>query len=186
MKRIIVADTVGLCDTEWGDDKIFHLLKGRVSRNFKSISAVFIVFRADRLLKEHIKNIKDVMNWLNYTSGSNYLNFLFVGTFAENLSQAEKNHLKEQVREILTLKDTKIPNSEYESLVYVGFPPEDQLNEKGKKQVESSWDSLQPLMRLKENGQQLTDYKLHLVKEKIWYPRIKMPGWCSGGACTIL
>lgn len=183
-KNIVVADTVGLCDTEWDDDKIFDLLKGRVSRNFKSINAVFVVFRADRLLKEHVKNITKVMDWLRYNEGSNYLNFLFVGMFAENLNEANKDELKVQAREILKLKDTKIPKSNYESLVYVGFPPEDQLNDKGKEQIKASWELLQPLMRLNESGNQLKSYKMQVEKEGAWYTRIPLPTFSA--SCNIL
>lgn len=187
MKKIIVADTVGLCDTEWDDKKVFELIKGRVSRNFKSIDAVFIVFKADRLSREHVSNIQEVMKWLNYSDGSNYLNFLFVGTFGEHLSLAEKEDMKKEAREILKLKDTKIPGSEYESLVYVGFPPEDQLNDKGKEQVKDSWELLQPLMRLNEDGQQLKDYKLVIETKKTWLPRINLPSFSSlSSKCTIL
>lgn len=183
-KKIVVADTVGLCDTEWDDDKILELMKGRISRNFQSIDAVFIVFRADRLLKEHIRNIRRVMTWLNYNTGSNYLNFLFVGTFGEHLTEKHKEDLKEQARTILELKRPIIPRSEYDSLVYVGFPPEDQLNDKGKEQVKASWDLLQPLMRLNENGRQLEGYKLHVQRAKYWYQRITLPKFSE--SCTIL
>lgn len=184
-KKIIVADTVGLCDTEWDDDTIFELLRGRISRNFKSINAVFIVFRADRLLRNHVENIKKVMNWLKYYEGSNHLNFLFVGTFAENLNPDQKQDLKKEARDILNLKDTKITGSNYESLVYVGFPPEDQLNDKGREQVKASWDLLQPLMRLKENGQQLQDYKKH-VSEEGWIYNQKIRLLNLSSKCTIL
>lgn len=183
-KKIVVADTVGLCDTEWDDAKIFDLLKGRVSRNFTAISAVFIVFRADRLSKEHVKNITEVMDWLGYNKGSNYLNFLFVGMFAENLSQTEKDELKSEAREIFKLKDAQIPGRTYESLVYVGFPPEEQLNDKGIEQIRASWELLQPLMRLNENGKQLTDYKVYVANEKGWLPRMKLPKLTE--SCTIL
>ncbi|XP_037042903.1 uncharacterized protein LOC119079220 [Bradysia coprophila] len=181
-KKIVVADTVGLCDTEWSDDKIFELLKGRVSRYFNSINAVFIVFRADRLLKEHVKNITMVMDWLQYERY--HLNFMFVGTFAENLNDEEKEKLKVQARSILKLKDTKIPESSYESLVYVGFPPEEHLNEAGKNQVKASWELLQPLMRLNENGHQLINYKAHVKKANAWGSYIKLPKLSS--SCTIL
>lgn len=173
-KKIVVADTVGLCGTQWDDDKVFELLKGRVSRNFKSLNAVFVVFRADRLLKEHIKNIKKLMDWLQYKK--NPLNFLFVGTFAENLTLEEKKRLKEQTRKILDLKETNIDESgDYEQLVYVGFPPEDHLNEVGKNQVRASWDLLQPLMRLNEDCHQFKKYKLRVEVEKTWYSYIKLP-----------
>lgn len=180
-KKIVVADTVGLCDTEWNDNEIFELVKSRISRNLVGINAVFIVFRADRLLKEHIKNIIKVMDWLQYNK--NHLNFLFVGTFAENLTEEQKENLKLQARSILKLKDTKIPGSGYESLVYVGFPPEDHLNEFGKNQVKASWELLQPLMRLNENCDQLKDYRVHVEKEKAWYSYIRLNRLSS---CTIL
>lgn len=179
MKKVVVADTVGLCDTEWDDRKILAFIKGRVGRKFKYIDAAFIVFKADRLSKEHVINIKEIMKWLNYNR-SNHLSFLFVGMCAENLCPLTKENLKKQAREMLGLIDTKLPGNEYESLVYVGFPPEDQLNDNGKKMVEKSWDLLQPLVRLNENSMQLKDYKLHVANQTFWkLPRIFR-------ICTIL
>lgn len=179
MKKVVVADTVGLCDTEWDDHKILALIKGRVGRKFKNIDAAFIVFKADRLSKEQVKNIKEIMKWLNYNR-SNHLSFLFVGMCAENLCPLTKENLKKQAREMLGLIDTKLPGNEYESLVYVGFPPEDQLNDNGKEGVKKSWDLLQPLVRLNENSMQLKDYKLHVANQTFW----KLPE--ISRSCTIL
>ena len=53
---VLVADTIGLCDPEWKDNNaIIELIKGRIKGNFKYVDAVYIVFRADRLLKEYIQ-----------------------------------------------------------------------------------------------------------------------------------
>lgn len=183
-KKIVIADTVGLCDTELEDKQLFKMLKGRVSINIQQIDAVFIVFKADRLLKEHVKNITKVMEWLQYDKGCNYLNFLFVATFSENLNQEEKDELKIQARKMLKLKDTKIDGSDYESLVYVGFPKEDQLNDNGKEQVKASWELLQPLVRVNDTMDQLKGYELHVEKENAWNNKIRLPR--SSEQCTIL
>ena len=54
---VLVADTIGLCDPEWKDNNaIIELIKGRIKGNFKYVDAVYIVFRADRLLKEYIES----------------------------------------------------------------------------------------------------------------------------------
>jgi hypothetical protein len=198
-KKIIVADTVGLCDTEWDDAKIVKLIKGRVSSNFRYIDAVFVVFRADRLLKEHVKNIRIIMEWLGYYKrGNNYLKFLFVGTFAENLGDQDKERLRGEATEILRLKtttrhveldlkaendDSKMPRVTYDSLVYTGFPPEATLNELGKRRVEQSWDLLQPLLLL-HPGEALEAYSAVLESSKESMTRIGIPNWWT--KCNIL
>jgi len=185
----VVADTVGLCDTEWDDAKILSLIKGRVSSNFKYIDAVFVVFKADRLLKDQVSSIKAVMEWLGYDKKNNHLNFLFVGTCADNLSDDEKSRLGQEASDILGLKTTErtvdenagvIAPMKYDSLVYTGFPPETSLNENGKKGVEKSWDLLQPLLLL-STGESLKTYYEVLEKKK--FSRLSIPSMSS---CNIL
>jgi hypothetical protein len=151
-QNIVVADTIGLCDTDWDDEKIINLIKGRVCSNFKSIDAVYIVFRADRLLKEHVANIKNILQWLNYEKGNNSLRFQFVGTYADYLDTNKKNSLRKEATEIFGLKDTmKVfvhTREEYQSLVYTGFPPEDTLNDMTKARVVESWNSLRWLLTI--------------------------------------
>lgn len=88
LKNIVVADTIGLCDTEWDDAKIINLIKGRVSNNFRFIDKVFIVFRADRLSKQHVLNIKNILEWVNYQK--NQLRVTMVSTYADYLSTEKK------------------------------------------------------------------------------------------------
>src|SRR5207248_723402 len=104
-RSIVVADTIGLCDTEWEDDTIINLIKGRISSNFRQIDAVYIVFRADRLLKVHVENIKRVLAWLKY-SDRNCLRFQFVGAYADYLDANKKDELRKQATEIFGLRDT--------------------------------------------------------------------------------
>jgi GTPase SAR1 family protein len=151
-QNIVVADTIGLCDTDWDDAKIINLIKGRVCSNFKSIDAVYIVFRADRLLKDHVANIKHILQWLSYEKGDNLLRFQFVGTYADYLDTNKKNLLRKEATEILGLKETEKEfvhtGEKFQSLVYTGFPPEDTLNDMTKARVVESWDSLRMLLTI--------------------------------------
>lgn len=149
MKDIVVADTIGLCDTEWNDEHIISMIKGRINSNFKCIDAVYIVFRADRLLPIYIENIKKVLKWLDYNK--NTLRFQFVGTYADFLSANEKEKLQKQAIEIFGLEETKrkvyniTSRSElfnFNSLIYTGFPPQETLNELTKTRVINSWRDL--------------------------------------------
>ena len=94
-----IADTIGLCDTEWDDHQIVQMIISCISSNCKYIDAVYIVYRADRLLKDHVSNIKKILSWLNYGKTiKSVLRFNFVGTFADYLSNDEKNRLRNEAR----------------------------------------------------------------------------------------
>lgn len=149
-REIVVADTIGLCDTEWDDNHIINLIKGRVSSNFKHIDAVYVVFRADRLLKDFVINIKMLLQWLQYQKGDNWLRFQFVGTYADYLDVAKKNSLRKEATKIFGLGQTHkfLYTKKFESLVYTGFQPEDTLNEVTKPRVEESWESLKMLLEV--------------------------------------
>lgn len=176
-RNVVVADTVGLCDTEWTDEQIFDLIEARVSCNFRHIDAIFVVFRADRLQKEHVENIKRIMSWLNYSKNNNHLRFLFVGTHAENLDDKKKSQLRSQAINILGIIDSSEPgDSKYNPVVYVGFPPEDTLNEMGKDRVRKSWDLLQPLLQLKK-GKALDDYHKVMVKKFNTWKKLRIDLW---------
>uniref|UniRef100_A0A914E5C3 AIG1-type G domain-containing protein n=1 Tax=Acrobeloides nanus TaxID=290746 RepID=A0A914E5C3_9BILA len=154
-RNVVVADTIGLCDTEWDDKKIINLIRNRVSSNIKYMDAVFVVFRADRLLKEHVQNIKMILKWLKYSTGNNDLRFLFVGTYADYLTDEKKNSLRQEATEIFGLKQTgrtsMVTSEDLQSLVYTGFPPEDSLNDRTKEKVKESWESVKTLLKLPGN-----------------------------------
>ncbi len=150
-RNIVVADTIGLCETDWADARIIDLIKARVCSNFKSIDAIYIVFRADRLQKEHVANIKKILHWLNYAKENNFLRFQFVGTYADYLTNEKKDSLRKEATQIFGLKNTGrfvIPtNEKFQSLVYTGFPPEETLNNMTKERVMESWKHITYFLR---------------------------------------
>lgn len=187
-KKIVVADTVGLCDTDWTDEQTFKLITGRVSSNLKYIDAVFMVFKADRLLKEHIKPMKEVMDWLGYNKEENRMKFMFVATHAENLDDKETQRMKGEAIKMLDLKVMKLADlvdetGKYvhplETLVYAGFPKEAYLNESGKQKIKESWDHVQLLLGIHPGE------KVEIIKEtrKYFGFRIDVPSMKS---CVIL
>jgi GTPase SAR1 family protein len=152
-KDIVVADTIGLCDTEWDDAQIINMIKGRINSNYRYIDAVYIVFRADRLIKQYVDNIKKILTWLNYnntptTKTTKNTRFWFIGTFADYLTNEKKKELSKQAKEIFCLeKNTRrefIDDSslQFESLIFTGFPPEEALNTLTKERVKECIEKL--------------------------------------------
>lgn len=143
MRDIVIADTVGLCDTEWDDTATFKLIESRVTSNMRRLDAVIIVFRCDRLEKQHIDNIKVILKWLNY-SHKNFSRFIFVSTKADFLEDGEIEKLRQQAIHMLGLISYQcVPSSREESVVaqtltYTGLGPEDALSEKGLQRVKHS------------------------------------------------
>jgi hypothetical protein len=91
-----VADTIGLCDTEMNDETVFRLIKGRIDSSFKFIDPVYIVYPADRMHPNVIKNITKILNWLNYYKNKNDLRFQFVGTKSD-LMKEDDQHLADML-----------------------------------------------------------------------------------------
>lgn len=162
-KDIIVADTIGLCDTDWDDSKIINMIKSRIDSNLKHIDAVYIVFRADRLIEQYVQNIKKILTWLDYFNGStdNDLRFQFIGTFAENIDEEQKAKLRSEAKEIFGLKDTRrafieVPDLRFNSLIYTGFPPERSLNSFTKQNLQKDWKKLMLITRLPGDTKRIT------------------------------
>ncbi|CAF1425485.1 unnamed protein product [Adineta ricciae] len=149
-RTVLVIDTIGLCDTRFTDDEIFHLIKGRVSRNFKILHAVIVVLSTDRIISAVETNVKRVLDWLNYRSHPG--RFLFVFTKAENTNDALQSELREQaIRKLgLICTERKVIETSvlYSSVVYVGFPRAETCNEAGIEAIRRSYDTLKPLLTL--------------------------------------
>jgi len=155
-REIIVADTIGLCDTEWNEDEVLNLIKDRVSANVRQINAVFIVINANRLLKEFARNIREVMKWLKYDKGQNRDNFTFVLTHCDGISDEKKVKLANDAKQLFQLKDTvntiylyndgkeQKTTEKFDRVVCTGFPNAETLNEKGIKQVSDSYEAMSP------------------------------------------
>jgi len=177
IKDIIVADTIGLCDTEWDHTQIINMIKGRISSNCRYIDAVYIVYRADRLIKQYVDNIKKVLNWLNYDPQNKSYNantrFWFIGTYADYLSNEKKVELSNQAREIFGLENLTErvfdidETVQMDSLIFTGFPPEEALNSVTKPRVEECIKKLSIIRKIPGNIKRIE------IQE-------------NGGKCTIL
>jgi len=64
-RKVVVTDTIGLCDTRFTNEQIFDLIRGRVSRNFKTIHGVIIVLSTDRIIPTVRDHVKKVLEWLD-------------------------------------------------------------------------------------------------------------------------
>ena len=158
-KKIVVADTIGLCDTEWSDADTVSKIRNRVDASWRQLDAVLVVYRAGRLQKPHVASIKAILQWLHYHEKKNSLRFLFVGTHGEHLTEEEKENLRLEAIEMLGLRGTGrkiMSNNEIiQSLMYVGFPPEQSLNETGRIKVMESWSWLRTIASLAGNTNRL-------------------------------
>lgn len=140
-REIIVTDTIGLCDTELKDEHITDLLKDRISSNMYSLNKIFVVISSARMHKNHLNNIKKMMDWLDYSN--NYGRFYFVLTYCENASDEEKEDLKSQLAKFLNLKGKKYYSGKeflYEKLPIdcVSFLKPELLNDYGTEQIKNS------------------------------------------------
>ena len=159
-REIVVADTIGLCDTEWKDTDIENMIRNRVDSSWRKLDAVMVVYKADRLDKHHVASIKRVLKWLKYHEGDNDLRFLFVGTHGDHLSDLEKERLRKEAIAMFGLRDTKREKltsrgeqfykvGSFDSLVYTGFPPNSSIEgPRSREQVENSWKWLRYVILL--------------------------------------
>jgi GTPase SAR1 family protein len=152
-KNILVADTIGLCDSH-SHNEMIELIKERVSTNFKFIDAVYVVFAANRLLDVYVENIKKILNLLSYKQDSSVnsdLRFMFVATQAEFLSNEDRERLKNEFKEKFSIHTDRynvLTGEHYENIIFTGFMPEKYLNKEGKERVKSDWTSLTRIFKL--------------------------------------
>lgn len=105
-KELILTDTVGLCDTEYSEEELIAMIKGRINENFRSVDVVLIVLPMDRITSEKSKSIKFVLDWLNYEKYGK--RFTFVITKSVNTNNEVKNLRKKELMDILKLSDVDI------------------------------------------------------------------------------
>jgi GTP-binding protein EngB required for normal cell division len=157
-RSVCVIDTIGLCDTEWNDEIIINLIKGRVSNNFKHIDVVLIVFKTDRIQPSVAASIKKVLEWLKYRN--NWARFQFICTHSENVENEEEDTLREQAISILGLRDTTrsffLGRETLKTLIYSGFPQERTLNDLTRDRVKESWRQLNLLLTVPGNSSRIS------------------------------
>ena len=81
-RTVVVADTIGLCDT-FDHDQAVRLMKDRIAENMNRVHRVYIVVHKDRLLPKFQEALKEVLRWLQYNKSTNKKFFKFVITHTE-------------------------------------------------------------------------------------------------------
>ena len=159
-RNIVVADTIGLCSTQMDDKTVIDSIWHTTCLPMKSIDAVFMVFRADRLLPNHVESIKNVLNKLHYHRDENHLRFWFFATFADHLSPHQREQLRTEARAILNLRDTIRYNREtgegFRTLTFSGFAAEETLNDYSRAMVQSSLQEVDTVLSVPPVGDPLS------------------------------
>lgn len=107
-RKIIIADTIGFCDTVWSDDSIFNLIKDRIHSNLNKLNyVIFVISSTSRMQKNFNENIKKIMSLLIYDKNFNHFYFVFI--HCEYQNEEKKEELKRELLEILNLKEIKYP-----------------------------------------------------------------------------
>ena len=140
LKELILVDTIGLCDTEWEQERVRRYMKSRINQIFQHVDIVLMVITMDRLNETVEKNVKSILDWLKYDKY--FLRFVFVITKShKDLAESQKNTLKEQLR-----RKFKIPNEPKEDdsslILFTDFPDTQDFTETQKKAVINCFDSL--------------------------------------------
>lgn len=134
-KEVVIADTVGLCDSESDTKNMLDLIKSRIDTDHTNFDLVFIVFKADRQHPVQISNMKRVIKWLEQ-SQSKKIRCVYVVTFAEFLSDQQKAKLSQEASELLAINDAET------STIYTGFIPENALNEQTRDRVKKNRNAI--------------------------------------------
>lgn len=106
-RDLVIADTVGLCDTRLSRDQLLRLLKSRINSNVRHIDKVIIAFSATRLPDAFRESIRDIMQWLDYDT--NYRRFIFVMTHCDSTSPQQQANLEQEARVLLGLNKVRAP-----------------------------------------------------------------------------
>lgn len=130
-RDLVVIDTVGLCENDCSGREVIDFIKER-SSNLNKIHAVYVVLRTGRMQQTEISHIKQMLEILNFQK--NFPLFKFVGTHAEYLSEQQITNLAAEAKQLFGMAKEAAS-----SVIYVGFPPENNLNSESKERVLQSF-----------------------------------------------
>ena len=136
-KEIILVDTIGLCDTEWGIERTHNYIKGRLHDNFQTVDIVLVAITVDRLLTDVVNNIKMILEWLRFKEFSK--RFIFVITKTENvLKDDKKKELKDELKDRLGLIDSLFDDN----ILFTDFPKNEDLTQTQKDRIKKAFNDL--------------------------------------------
>jgi GTP-binding protein EngB required for normal cell division len=135
-RKIVLIDTVGLCDSEWKEEDVHRLIKHRVASNATKVHGVLVLNAStERISGPARQSIKELLRWLHYSKNS--APFTFILTKADRMARdyastadlnramgERKRELQEAFGIIPRTSDGRLP------IFFTSFPrivaPEDQ------------------------------------------------------------
>ncbi len=67
---------------------------------FSVVHAVIVAFNAERLTDQDVRNIKQIMELMNYQKGESHLRFNFIATHADSLLEQQIQRMRDETTEI--------------------------------------------------------------------------------------
>jgi hypothetical protein len=101
-QKIVLIDTIGLCDTEWSEEDLHRLIKNRVSSNSPKLRGVFVLQAGcERITPQAQRSLKALLQWLDYRNNPSPFNFLITkADMIEGRDDEKKEVLRAQLKEI--------------------------------------------------------------------------------------
>jgi nucleoside-triphosphatase THEP1 len=106
-KKMVVIDTIGLCDTEMPAEDIVHMIQDRVSHNTTKLHKIYVVLSKNRLVPEFKKSLRAVLQWLRYDE-DNHQFFTFLITHCETTDEKSRERLKAEASDIWVWTDNNL------------------------------------------------------------------------------
>lgn len=125
--KIVLIDTVGLCDTEWSEEDLHRLIKNRVSSNTPQVHGVLVLLPATERLNPHVKaSLRALLDWLQFDIHRSLFNFVL--TKADRLQgseeeiAADKERLKTQLAAAFGILPVPRRRGEELPIYFTAFP----------------------------------------------------------------
>jgi hypothetical protein len=122
-QKVVLADTVGLCDSAWDEAEVIRLIKHRVSSNLPKIHGVMVLIPTgtSRLSREAREGISTLLRWLQFDTHRDA--FVFLLTKTDLLNEPREETLAAITADVQAAFDVKpVPRVQADRSVALELP----------------------------------------------------------------